>query len=234
MDLFFGSESSGRSTADFEPLVSSYEDQFGKTDFVYARYDHQLTGKLFLSCTNIEQQRFELVNGLTGSMDAMRRRNSRCIDYTGLGYIGISTRKPKAAPEELDVNTQHQSGAFPPRKPEADFDFVAVLPVGPFLALMKEPIVFASLLQEKALEVMDQWRTTNSGRLPHNRVIVERSFTIFRYSFKDGKGVMQHSQYDMSLSTFYYTLNARKVETPEPLVLRDVKARTTAATNDRT
>jgi hypothetical protein len=45
MELFFGSEKKGRSEADVQPIRSSYEDQFGKTDWIYARYPHQLTGK---------------------------------------------------------------------------------------------------------------------------------------------------------------------------------------------
>jgi hypothetical protein len=45
MELFFGSEKKGRSEDDVKPIRSSYEDQFGKTDWIYARYAHQLTGE---------------------------------------------------------------------------------------------------------------------------------------------------------------------------------------------
>jgi len=45
MDLFFETETTGRTHTDFKPLKASYQDGHGKSDFIYARYDHQLTGK---------------------------------------------------------------------------------------------------------------------------------------------------------------------------------------------
>ena len=45
MDLFFETETTGRTHTDFKPLKASYQDGHGKSEFIYARYDHQLTGK---------------------------------------------------------------------------------------------------------------------------------------------------------------------------------------------
>lgn len=45
MDQFFQSERTGRTHTDFKPLRASYADSHGKSDFVFALFDHQLTGK---------------------------------------------------------------------------------------------------------------------------------------------------------------------------------------------
>lgn len=223
MDLFFKTETSGRSPAsEVDTVQTSYEDNYGRSDYIYARYEHQLTGRpkkpiIFSNCT-------KFIIALLGSANAMRRRNSSCLDFSGDGYIVASTLKPKTVvPAATDDPPGQPPSVF--GKPEADFYYVAVVPVKYFLNILTDPSQFSLMMESKAVALLGEYKEFNKNRKMETRVASERKFVLYQYQFRGPRGSAENSQVEFQLSLYGYNLSANKVEQPDPPLLRDVKAR---------
>lgn len=163
-----------------------------------------------------------------GCFDAIRKRNSKCLSYAGDGYWGASTLKSKsnrvdASPHE--VKKYPQMPPQMPARPEADFWHVNVIPVGPFLEVLAAPDAFADAMEKRGKQVMEDWVELNKNiKKPGDRVVAEKQFILQSHSFRGPRGgPMENSQVEMQLTLWGYTANARKVDKPDPLLLRDVK-----------
>jgi hypothetical protein len=155
----------------------------------------------------------------------MRKRNSRVLSYEGLGYIAASTLRPKSANYNPRRGLpQEVQGQQLEALPEPDFDHVAVVPVGPFMAVKRDPSAFAQTLEQKALELIAEWVRLNTGLKPRDRMIAERSFILHVHKYKGHRGVIEHTQIEYQMSLFGYTCDSRKVEELEPPEIRNVKA----------
>jgi hypothetical protein len=153
----------------------------------------------------------------------MRKRTSRVLSFDGLGYIVASTLRPKSA-NYVPRHRQHQELVEGQAGlPEPDFDHVAVVPVAPFLAVKKDPIAFAGLLEQKARELIAEWVQLNTGLNPKDRVLAERSFILHKHTY-NVRGVLEHTQIEYQFSLFGYTLDSQKVEALEPPEIRNIKA----------
>lgn len=118
---------------------------------------------------------------------------------------------------------QPQEGA--PKK-EADFWHVNVIPVAPFLEILKSPTAFAEGMEKKAKEVLLDWQRMNKGvKNPKDRVVAEKQFVLAAQSFRGPRGVLEQSQVEFQLTTWAYTMAAQKVDIPDELLLRDVKVK---------
>ena len=109
-------------------------------------------------------------------------------------------------------------------KPEGDFWHCNVIPVGPFLDILKAPDEFAAALAKKGKEVVDEWVKTNKSiKNPKEREVAEKHFILQSHSFRGQRGAVEHSQIVFQLSLWGYTKMAQKVDKPDPPLLRDVK-----------
>ena len=111
-------------------------------------------------------------------------------------------------------------------KHKHDFWDVNVIPVGPLLSILEDPIKFAVVLEERARAVMAEWVSLNANfKNPLDRVVAEKHFIVMSHHFKGHQGRPEKSDVEMQLSTWGYTANAQRVQKPEAMILRDVKAR---------
>ena len=172
-----------------------------------------LTGHLFSAVV------VQLFSCTLGPASAMRRRTSSCLDFTGDGYIVCSTLKPKSAKFEDPYEQVQQY-----KKKEGDFYYVAVLPVKPFLAVLDDPREFANILEKKAKEVLAEWIEKNKGVEMPRRLLTERQFILHSFDFRNAQGGFEHTQIEMQLSSYGYTLAANRVAQLQPPLLRDLKA----------
>jgi len=118
----------------------------------------------------------------------------------------------------------------PTTAPEADFWHCNVIPVGPFLEILKVPEAFAAALEKKGLEVIKDWQEINKDvKNPKNRVLSEKQFVLQSHSFRGARGAIEHSQIEFQLTSYAYNLNAQKVAKPEAMHLRDIKVVPTVA-----
>jgi hypothetical protein len=156
----------------------------------------------------------------------MRKRTSRVLTFEGLGYIVASTLRPKSASynQRRGRPQADLQGESLEELPEPDWDHVAVVPVAPFLAVKKDPPAFAGVLEQKARELIAEWVQRNTGLIPKDRVIAERSFILYKHTYKGYRGVLEHTQIEYQLSLFGYTLESQKVEELVPPEIRNIKA----------
>lgn len=149
----------------------------------------------------------------------MYKKHRKYLDCSG-GLIGIWTLKQKS-PKAAAAGHEHFS---PYQRPERDYYHTALLPCDAFLAAFKDPLAFATMLEDKARNVMVEWPVLNYGLEPLNRVMAERYFTLYENFFKGAHNRLEKMEYEMQISTFGYTAAAKTVTTPEPIQMRDLKA----------
>lgn len=157
-------------------------------------------------------------------LSALFKRNRRYVDYTS-GLIGIWTLKPKAQQQpEGFFNSKYLRPGAAAAATERDYFHSALLPCKPFLSAFKDPLIFASMLQTKAENVVAEWPVLNRGLAPLDRIMAERSFTLYKNTYRSDRNNVDIAEYEMQISSFGYTALAQRVPVPEPLQLRDLKA----------
>ena len=108
---------------------------------------------------------------------------------------------------------------------EKDYFYTCLFPVAPFLNIFGgNPVGFSNRLERDAEGLMEEWASINRESLPFDRTPTERSYPLHGHSFRGENNICERSVYEMQISTYGYTEKARKVEYPEPLLLRDLKA----------
>jgi len=150
----------------------------------------------------------------------------------GDGYWGASMLKEKSGGGDFGTTKflPQQLQQQPTTAPEADFWHCNVIPVGPFLEILKVPEAFAAALEKKGLEVIKDWQEINKDvKNPKNRVLSEKQFVLQSHSFRGARGAIEHSQIEFQLTSYAYNLNAQKVAKPEAMHLRDIKVVPTVA-----
>jgi hypothetical protein len=248
MEAIFAKERSGRSIAvTVDPVRQNFSDVFGTTSFTWTPRDNHLSGKRnHAQVTPValvpDSKTFSPFLDHENSLRMINRKFlSYCQEEDKPEYLGISTPRKKPAPSATAT-----SG--PPRYPRAgggggggssgrnyghnnyplreakDFHHCAVLPVEPVLVVLREPLKFADFLERKAEEIMAEWNSKNEGVPRNERYSAERGWPLVEQSFVQGR-VRYFTEYEMQIQTYLYTINAKKVDVPEPIRLRDCKAR---------
>jgi hypothetical protein len=164
----------------------------------------------------------------------LRKHNRQFLDYGTSGYIGLAIKKEKTAWK--NDYAARRVGRYDQSKeegPEKDYFYTCLFPADVFLSILADPVGFSTRLENDAEGVMEEWTAINKGAIPFDRVTAERCYPLHEHSFRDPKaprGVEERSIYEMQISTYGFNERARKVDYPEPMVLRDMKVSLLAPT----
>jgi hypothetical protein len=140
------------------------------------------------------------------------------------GIIGIYTLKPPPPQTEANYGYQRQSSSiFPPREVR-DYYHAVLLPCDAFLETHRDPVRFAEILEAKGLDVCLQWAELNAGKIPEDRVMAERGYTLVRQTFRGERNCVEISEIEGQLSSYGLTSYAKTVAVLPTAGLENLKA----------
>lgn len=154
---------------------------------------------------------------------ALWQKYRKFVPYSS-GYVALWTLKPKQAQNDQEVFGGYGGGDYAQRE-QKDFFHTALLPCDTFLKSFGDSKAFASRLEDRARNVLVEWAVINHGLAPKNRVMSERYYTMYAHNFAgEHKKLSERAEYEMQISSYGYTAAARKVDVPDPIQMRDLKA----------
>jgi hypothetical protein len=168
---------------------------------------------------------------LLAHFEALRKTNRQYLDYGSAGYVGISMKKPKSTWKPNSSSGGANKMVFQRRydgisqtEEEKDYHYAALLPSERFLQLFGDPVAFSQRLEQGAEDVMEEWERVNRVLVPTDRTQAERYYPLHEHSFRGQRNTPEKSVYELQISTFGYTEQSRRVDYPDPIEMRDLKA----------
>jgi len=163
---------------------------------------------------------------------ALRLKNRKCLSYVGGDgssdlVVFKSVKKKDVAREDTARRYYHHhkyqsAGPTSNDAEEKDFNHTAVFPAGMFFDLFKDPAGDADHLESRCRHLLTRWEKKNADvKNPKGRNEVELRWPYLKQEFTIGNSTY-NSVYELQASTFGYTMASRRVQTPEPILLRDI------------